>query len=339
MLLDAEKIEGYQESKFIKRQLARIDDFVRRAVSTTEIPFVRNKRGRLIPSAGRLSEFFNEMPLAVKAYRPMAHSLFIQLFFDVVLDKWKDFSWTAKANDLVSDHLFAGDNFNEIVEEIRLKAESASFKEEAKILKKKTRRREKSCLDYIENLYERYSRLAIIRIDLHYHKHEAVSRSIDGISDVERLNRDVATMMNNGRHKPSVFGYKVGHIFKLECGHDRGVHMHCIFFFDGAEVIKHEWRADKIGLYWRNEITGGSGTFENCNKREYRYPAIGVVNHSDTEKRQNMQRLISYICKVEQAVEADEGSMRLLRRGEISTAHSTERRGRRRKAASSVRPA
>jgi hypothetical protein len=180
--------------------------------------------------------------------------------------------------------------------------------------------------------------LAIVRIDLHYQKLEPECGS-ELISDVERINRDVALMLNNGRHKPSVFRHKVGYIFKLESGHDRGVHMHCIFFFDGAHVIKHEWRADKIGLYWRNEITGGSGTFENCNRRQYKYSAIGIVDHSDDEKRQNMRRLISYICKVEQAIEADDGQMRLLRRGEISSAHETKRRGRRRKAVSSDRSA
>lgn len=331
MLLSAQQIDEYQESKFVKKLLAKVDEFVREVLSTSQLAFVRNERGRLIPASVSLSNFYKELPLVKNALRIDSYSLFIQLFFDVLSAKWMDLSFTAAANDLVADHLLAGENFNQVIEEIRSRAAEPQFREMAKMLGKKTRRREKSCLDYIDNLHARYARLAIVRIDLHYHKCELGEDAGDSLSDAERLGRDVAIMMNNGRHKPSIFGHKVGHIFKLECGHDRGVHMHCIFFFDGAHVIKHAWRGEQIGMYWRETITGGNGTFHNCNRQEYKFPAIGIVNHSDYEKRQNMRRLISYLCKVEQAVEADEGGMRLLRRGEISSAHEKEHRGRRRK--------
>lgn len=331
MMLCAKKIEEYKESRFIKRVLAKVDDFVCHVLATNEVAFTRDRRGRLIPASAKISDFFCGLSQVWKAFRPQSYSLRIQLFFDVVFEKWMDLSFTAGVNDLVADYLLAGENFNQIVEEIRRRAARPQFKKVVKVLTQKTRRREKSCMDYIDRLYKRYARLTIVRIDLHYQKYEPGADAVKTITDAERLSRDVASMMNNGRHKPSIFEHKVGYIFKLESGQDRGVHMHCIFFFDGAHVIKHAWRGEQIGKYWRETITAGGGTFDNCNRREYTYPAIGIVNHFDVEKRGNMRRLISYICKVEQAVECDKGSMRLLRKGEISWTHENNHRGRHRK--------
>ena len=152
-------------------------------------------------------------------------------------------------------------------------------------------KRIKSTKEYIDALSEKYSKLNILRVDLSYKKPHSDNMTLD------TANSDFNRMMNNRRSKPSIFKEMVGHICKKEYTEDKGVHLHTVFFYDGQKVLKDILKADQIGEYWNKEITKEKGSYHNCNRKEYKTKGIGMLDHKDSKKRENLDKAVSYLCK------------------------------------------
>ena len=149
----------------------------------------------------------------------------------------------------------------------------------------------KSTEDYISALQEQYSKLCVVRVDLGYKKPYSDSIVLDD------ANKSFNRMLNNRRSKPSVFKNQVGYICKKEYTPSRGVHFHMVFLYDGNKVQKDAYMGDKIGEYWK-ELTEDRGSYHNCNRKKYKNEGLGVLNHTDTEKREILDKhVISYLCK------------------------------------------
>jgi hypothetical protein len=150
-----------------------------------------------------------------------------------------------------------------------------------------------STKQYIDVLSENYSKLNVVRVDLSYKKPHSDTMTLDD------ANSDFNRMMNNRRSKPSIFKDMVGHIGKKEYTKDRGVHFHAIFFYDGQKVLKDILKAEQIGKYWAKEITKEKGSFHNCNRNrdKYIFPGVGILDHKDSKKRENLDIAVSYLCK------------------------------------------
>ena len=94
----------------------------------------------------------------------------------------------------------------------------------------------------------------------------------------------------------------MGYIVKIEYGRDRGWHAHAIFLYDGHQVQNDSYYCSKIGDYWADVVTNGSGTFWPCNrsKNKSRYPVegIGMIDHLDGDKRRTLiDVVVSYLAK------------------------------------------
>lgn len=157
-----------------------------------------------------------------------------------------------------------------------------------------------STTTYIDDLFDIYSKMQFIRLDLGYTKEHASKSSL------EEINQDLTHLLNNRRTKPSVFGGMVGYIAKKEFTEDKGPHIHSLFIFDGQKISKDEFKGDQIGKYWRNEITDGKGIYHNCNREKEKYAqcALGMIDHTDEAKRTVLkEKAIAYLCKDEQSVD------------------------------------
>lgn len=157
-----------------------------------------------------------------------------------------------------------------------------------------------STTTYIDDLFDIYSKMQFIRLDLSYTKEHASNASL------EDINQDLTHLLNNRRTKPSVFGGMVGYIAKKEFTEDKGPHIHTIFIFDGQKISKDEFKGDQIGKYWRNEITDGKGIYHNCNREKEKYAecALGMIDHTDETKRTVLkEKAIAYLCKDEQSID------------------------------------
>ena len=163
---------------------------------------------------------------------------------------------------------------------------------------KKNDKRLNSTKEYIDALSNKHSKLNIIRLDLSYDKPHSQTTTL------EEANNHFNHMLNNARSKPSIFKHKVGYICKREHTEDKGMHLHTMFIFDGQNVQKDAFKAEQIGKYWE-EITEGKGSYHNCHRNTYERNGIGILEHSDSDKRKILDEdVISYLCKEEQDIEA-----------------------------------
>lgn len=186
---------------------------------------------------------------------------------------------------------------------------------------------------YLSALFERYSRLVVVRVDCLYREasladetaveaaHVALVREADvpamdflhGIQmaapvetvarvDVGAAKADMEQFLRQMRSN-TVFDEMVGYIWKLEWSRWGGYHYHCVFFFDGSEVQSDYMLAKGVGEHWV-AVTEGRGFAHNCNQdpRKYRNWGIGRVDHHDDEKRQLLEQAISYLAKRDQYV-------------------------------------
>ncbi len=175
----------------------------------------------------------------------------------------------------------------------------------------KDKRRQISNESYLDALQDRYSKLCIVRVDLHYKKDET-----DEVT-LENANKDINKLLNNRRNN-SKFDDNVGYLIKTEYGEDRNVHFHTFFFYDGQKVQKDMIKAEDIGKYWTENITHGKGTYYSCNRNDYKdNQAIGMLDYRDIEKRRNLDYAMAYLVKEEQSIEAlkENEKDRTIRRG------------------------
>lgn len=167
-------------------------------------------------------------------------------------------------------------------------------------MRKINKRTQNSTDTYVEKLFDTYSKINVIRLDLRYKKEIA-----ENITPKE-VKQDLNRLLNNRRHNKTVFGECVGHLCKLEKGEEeKGNHLHTIFFFNGHKIDNDYYKASQIGKYWEDTVTNGKGTHHSCNaaKSKYRHFGVGMINHFDTDKRHILTNMVtSYFAKEEQKV-------------------------------------
>ncbi|OHE17328.1 MAG: hypothetical protein A2540_04740 [Sulfurimonas sp. RIFOXYD2_FULL_37_8] len=158
---------------------------------------------------------------------------------------------------------------------------------------KTVNKRLESSKEYMDALQENNAKLCIVRVDLGYKKNDKGNVDIT----LDEANKDFNRMMNNKRGKPSIFKHQEGQMCLKEYTPNKGVHFHTVFIFDGNKVQKDAHMGDEIGKYW-GELTEGRGSYYNCNRQKYKYKGVGMLKHTDTEKREILdEHVISYLCK------------------------------------------
>jgi hypothetical protein len=171
------------------------------------------------------------------------------------------------------------------------------------------------CRRYIDGLFDRWSRLVVIRIDLAYRKDVTV--------EFEELEADLKRLHTNRRHN-ELFNHLCGYITKIEYGIEKQLHVHALWFFNGhkRQGSSDSYLAQAISEYWVDVITAGRGGYWNCNAKKHRYRrnGIGLVEASDSAKRLNLSIAVSYLCKKETQVIKPHAypQTKLLRKGQLS---------------------
>ena len=174
-------------------------------------------------------------------------------------------------------------------------------------------RNQKSTVKYINDLFEDHSKIQVLRVDLGYKKDELNTLT------VKEAKKDLSRLLANRRSNPGIFENFIGHIWKMENAPKKGHHFHTAFLYNGSEILNDAHWSKKIGEYWQQKITDGRGIYFNCNanKAAYERNGIGMIIHSDTEKRDNLiNAVVPYLTKVDQSInEVKNGNERSFGKG------------------------
>lgn len=219
-------------------------------------------------------------------------------YIEMALSNFKDFglyyillTWAAERS--VSEAQALMKHFNECVDKIRQDVKSERFQSRLNSYQRSSNKNYKELTRYIEELFGRYSRLLVLRVDLSYSKENSKTTQAVAKQDRERL-------FGNARSN-KLFDDMVGYIWKLEHGPDKGFHYHMMFFYDGSKVREDITLAKRVGEYWAEVVTKGRGLYFNCNaiKLDYHTCGIGMVNFDSAELREGLCRAVIYLTKTD----------------------------------------
>lgn len=204
--------------------------------------------------------------------------------------------WNMHQNTAINSQragLVKANFLNNLVNEILLQIQEPAYKQAVQNRLERSQNQFRKGMKLINELFEVYCKLLIIREDFAFKADSNLS-----LSDLKRMMKIfLKKVLVNKGELTSIEGY----IWKLEYGVQKGYHYHCIFFMDGSKHIKDSYYAQKLGELWK-KVTDDQGIFHNCNasKFKYRNLAIGCISHDDEEARKNLEIVMSYLSKTDQ---------------------------------------
>ncbi|MGY3915653.1 YagK/YfjJ domain-containing protein [Aeromonas australiensis] len=130
----------------------------------------------------------------------------------------------------------------------------------------------------VETLLNRYSKLLVVRVDLHVPDDVWLNDS----KLIDKLLKNI----RKTKYKDHLFGY----FWVLEREKKKQGHYHMVFFFDGQQR-QSQWAAqDMIEGCWQRVVS--SGTIHRT-----KGTGTGMLLHGDQQKRADTIYALSYLCK------------------------------------------
>ncbi len=183
---------------------------------------------------------------------------------------------------------------NEAFREFQSTLKSPDYKKQVRHFEQGAQKNYRRAQQYIDSLYQRYSKLLVVRVDLSYKS---------GISHKVRAHhlRQHRQTLYKAINRNRLFSCCVGYILKLEFGMEKGFHYHALFFFDGQKVRRDITLGKLIGELWQERITDMAGLYFNCNyqKERYRELGIGLLKRTDAESKKGLLNAVRYLCKAD----------------------------------------
>lgn len=338
---------GYQKVALAKG----IEDFLRRIQRDTTTPFelIRMARHSPVVKANPLGQHFGTV-IRSALWDDLRHQFSeeVQLVLEGVRALNYDPYWLnwPESRDPSSGR-FGFELFNDLVAWLRTALLDEGYIARRRRRREQARRHFLSGKTYIDQLFDRYARLLVLRIDLGYvawpnrasaaslfdagagtaadpetqteeePEDEKEKRVAPGKS-LPRARSDLAKFLNN-RRSNSIFEHMVGHLWKLEEGETKGYHFHLFAFFDGSKVQQDAHLAKQLGEYWQNVITKGDGVYYNCNAHKSRYRKLGIgrIDHDDDQLRENLLLALAYVTKADQYLRVRTDAARIFGKGVV----------------------
>ena len=241
------------------------------------------------------NSMYDQQKNQVKLLSPYCQLL---LQCDVFINIRESIELAKEVNGLLSINLFALEDIYWLLDALKIGSMKPAFKTAVSQYNHDTgytdNLREYS--HYVKKLFNTYSRLLVIRVDLSYQRNIPVT--------YEQFRTDVDYLLNIIPSNPA-FKDLVGYIWKLEHGNDKGYHVHLLLFYDGAKRWSDYYIAQQIGEFWQNNITLEKGLYFNCNtkeqKEQYHYCYLGMVHRSEQQKIDwIIAQGVSYLVKTDE---------------------------------------
>lgn len=221
----------------------------------------------------------------------------------------------ANSSQLFYDEaLCLADKLNDFVDYIKREYATGEFKKQMGNFKRISEKNYHGLKEYIDGLFENYSKLLVLRVDLGYGKENDGKEADSEVLSYGKVKNDHTNFLRTiKRHLEKTLQKKglVGYVWKLEFSPVKSWHYHMIFFLDGQTSREDVTIARLIGEYWE-EVTGGKGVYYNCNarKKSYTTPGVGLIDHRNVELRNGLMQAARYLIKTDyyiQLVAPDKG--------------------------------
>ncbi|MGX2019291.1 YagK/YfjJ domain-containing protein [Providencia huashanensis] len=183
---------------------------------------------------------------------------------------------------------------NEAFREFQSTLKSPDYKNQIRTFEQGAQKNYRRAQQYIDSLYQRYSKLLVVRVDLSYKSgicHRVKAHHL-------RQHRQALYKAINSN---PLFSHCVGYILKLEFGMEKGFHYHALFFFNGQKVRQDITLGKLIGELWQERITDMAGLYFNCNyqKERYRELGIGLLPRGNAYLKKGLFNAVRYLCKAD----------------------------------------
>ncbi|WP_284446900.1 YagK/YfjJ domain-containing protein [Fluviibacter phosphoraccumulans] len=248
------------------------------------------------------SLFYEKVNEWMRLYRPHLHySPLIDLFFQSCIDLRIAHEPLQAPYSTHSGGTAHAVRFNELIERIRSVGLSKPYRDRTNEARSRAMDQFIRWVTNVDYLFDHVrSRMIVIRLDLFYRRDVAV------LIEPEEADSDFKRFLANMKGKPTLFGDMLYYVWKAEQSRSGAYHYHFLLFFTNDRLLRDDYRSKQIGEYWQNEITQGRGTYFNANlsteKAKYKKLAIGRIEWSDHDKRENMKNIFAYFCKDDQSL-------------------------------------
>lgn len=194
----------------------------------------------------------------------------------------------------------AVEGLRHFVDFVRRECRSQAFQNDLNDHEHKERDNFRSACDYITDLFERHSRLLVLRIDLYFRPDAKVWGY--GIAANEALTNYLRAL-RSGRIVPGYLGF----IIKRENGISRGMHYHLMVLLDGHLHRGAYHLTQRMGKAWIKRVGEDKGSYFNCyaKKDRYRYNGLGLVHVSNVEKVLGIRIALWYMSKQDSELKVD----------------------------------
>lgn len=282
-----------------------IDKFIRKVIKTKDLAFdiKETKTGSFIAKEFPLARYYK----FIFAYQTCHsdtywYSEHVELFFKCMKSMGLWGYSLGKPNQISTNTgKLDAQIFNDLITLIREESRSSEFLFKLHQRIKNSHGNYISAKDYISALFEKHSRLLVVRVNPGYLAD--FSKSIT----IKQTQKHLRKFLNNWRNN-KLFKDCIGYIWKMEMGDMKGFHFHFALFFNGNRQEKHEFIAQQICDYWNFVITKGEGTCNSSNGKIKEYErrhlniGIGMIEHDDFTKRGYLLENIEYMTKTDQYI-------------------------------------
>ncbi|KTS31259.1 YagK/YfjJ domain-containing protein [Pantoea dispersa] len=141
-------------------------------------------------------------------------------------------------------------------------------------------------------LFERYSKLLMLRVDFSYLQ----DSDSHGEGDIHSTVADITLLIQRSQDIKGLVGYA----WVLEHTERHGFHIHAAFYLNGQKHRRAWTVYETLRDTWKY-VTWGEGHTHRCEPREeYRARGEWVTAYDDIKGRKSMQYILSYLSKQEQ---------------------------------------
>ncbi|EOZ0832268.1 MULTISPECIES: YagK/YfjJ domain-containing protein [Enterobacteriaceae] len=143
-----------------------------------------------------------------------------------------------------------------------------------------------------DQLFERYSKLLMLRVDFSYLQ----DSDSHGEGDIHSTVADITLLIQRSQGIKGLVGYA----WVLEHTERHGFHIHAAFYLNGQKHRRAWTVFEALRDTWKY-VTWGEGHTHRCEPREeYRARGEWVTAYDDIKGRKSMQYILSYLSKQEQ---------------------------------------